>query len=681
MASNSTHLNSKSVGVAQQIPRNSLALLMVAQLVVLAPLALHISLWVVAACLFCGFWRSQVYLGRWDFPPLWIKALLVVAAFLAISISVLLDGGRTFNLEAASSLLALAFALKLVEMKNRRDAYLVIYLSYFMVATAFLFDQSMTLAVYEMLAMIVVTAALIGLNQMQTRIRPLDSLWTAASLVVQALPLMVVLFLLFPRIGPLWSIPIPGSGSTGISDSLTPGDIADLSQSDELAFRVVFSDTLPAHRDLYWRGLVYSEFDEGTWSVGPRKPLPVKNDALETAGLRYEVFLQPTQNKWLFSLDTPVEFSARMKRQDDYALLRDEPVFSVLRYRVTSDADLVRDAQLSPEQRARNTALPEDGDSPQIRSYGRQLRARAGSDEAMIDMMLAEIRDTDFFYTLSPPALPRNDSIDAFWFGSRRGFCTHYAGAMVFALRAAGIPARMVGGYQGGEMNPVTGHLVVRQYQAHSWIEAWLPNKGWQRFDPTAAVAPERVESGLDAALSGAERDSLSLLAATRMGGEGFLNDLLNLADSMEYRWNLWVVGYDATTQMSVLQELLGGITPWKIAVAIAVGGGLSLLLVVIALFWRQGRLRRHPVEVLLKDFADRNARLGVPRDKNEPPAVYVRRVAAKANAPSSPLADQVQQALYDPEHRLSWLQQYFMLRNLRKLQFKLALSGARSSS
>ena len=289
--------DSKSTGIAQQIPRTTLALLMVAQVVVIAPLSFYISLWVVGVCLFCGYWRTQVYRGRWGFPPSWVKAVLVMASFLGIALS----GYRTFTLEAATSLLVLAFALKLVEMRNRRDAYLVIYLSYFLVATAFLFNQSMSMAAYEMIAMIVVTAALVGLNQLQSKVRPLASARTAAGLVLQALPLTLVLFMLFPRIGPLWSIPMPSAATTGLSDRLTPGDIASLSQSDELAFRVVFDDNgdIPRQRDLYWRGLTYSQFAYGTWTVGEPLPEQARADEVQLDGISYQVFLEPTQSRWL----------------------------------------------------------------------------------------------------------------------------------------------------------------------------------------------------------------------------------------------------------------------------------------------------------------------------------------------------------------------------------------------
>jgi hypothetical protein len=237
---------------------------MVAQLVVIIPHMLQLSIWIIAVALFCGLWRTQIYRGRWNYPNSWVRAILVGTSVVGVA----LGGAVSFSLEAATSLLVLAFALKLLEMNNRRDAYLVIFLSYFVISTQFLFDQSLPIAIYELFAIVVVTAALVGLHQLHSQVRPLASIRLAGWLVVQALPLTVVLFLLFPRVGPIWSVPMPGGFKTGISEHLTPGDVASLSQSDELAFRAVFNSRIPAHRDLYWRGLVYSKFAAGTWSVG-----------------------------------------------------------------------------------------------------------------------------------------------------------------------------------------------------------------------------------------------------------------------------------------------------------------------------------------------------------------------------------------------------------------------------
>jgi len=673
--------DSLNVGVAYQIPRNSLMLLMVSQVAVILPLMVHISPWIVAVCLICGYWRSGVYQGRWGYPTGAVKTLLVIGAVTGIAFS----GYSTFSLEAATSLLVLAFALKLVEMKNRRDAYLVIYLCYFLIATAFLFDQSMALTAYEVLAAILVTAAMVGMNQMQSRVRPLASLKIAAALITQALPLTLVLFLFFPRVAPLWSIPMPSAATTGISDKITPGDVASLTQSDELAFRAVFDDAVPAQRDLYWRGLVYSQFRFGTWAVAEPlealDPLELEEASVnDPERLEYEVFLEPTQGKWLFSLDTPVAYGGRINLLGDYRLINAEPVLSVLRYRLASNPTYTMDVELSEEIRARETELPPQ-DNPRIREYAQALYAETGSAQAMVQAMLEEIRQGPYAYTLQPPVLPRLNSIDEFWFESRRGFCSHYAGTMVFALRAAGIPARMVGGYQGGEVNTVTGHVVVRQYQAHAWIEVWIPGQGWTRYDPTAAVAPARVESGLDAALSSEDRAVLSFLTSARFGGEGLLNSMLEFVDSLEHRWNLWVVGYDASTQSDLLRELLGKVTPTRIGIAILIGGGLSLAIVTVTLFFRRRPQPRHPAERLFQSFCSVMARHGHARGVDETPAAYVRRLAGLAQLDAEPVVTRLQASLYDPEADAGGADHRALRQDFRKLRFKLAFGTVGNAS
>jgi len=674
-----------ATGVADQIPRASLALLMVGQLVVALPLMSYISVWVAGVCLLCGYWRTQVHRGRWAFPSASVKALLVGGSILGLAYS----GYATFSLEAAASLLVLAFALKLVEMKNRRDAYLVIFLSYFLIATAFLFDQTMTIAAYEFVAAIVVTAAMVGMNQLQSRVRPLTSLRVAASLILQAIPLMLVLFLLFPRVAPLWSIPLPSAASTGLSDKLTPGDVAQLSQSDELAFRAVFSGKVPRAQDLYWRGLVYSEFSRGTWAIAePLPPLPIDLGASQAGNqiYDYEVFMEPTQSSWLYALDTPITYPGNSSLLADYRLESDGPVLAVRRYRVQSDANLVMDGGgLSPDILARETKLP-PLDNPRIREYAQRLLAEAGSPRGMVREMMSQIREEPFAYTLSPPTLSRTNSIDQFWFDERRGFCTHYAGAMVFALRAVGIPARMVGGYQGGRVNPVSGHVEVRQFLAHAWVEVWMQDVGWQRFDPTGAVAPERVESGLEAALSAEDRAALLFLSSARMGGEGGLTQLLEFVDSLEHRWNLWVVGYDGVTQASVLKDLLGEVTPARIGIALAIGGGVSLALVSIALFWRRRPAQRHKVERAFANFCTGMAKRGYTRAPHETPVTYVRRLAQLAQWPSEELEARLQRQLYDPEllhtesseHRHDGRK---LRQDLRKLRFKLAFGTPAQAS
>ena len=239
-------------------------------------------------------WRANVFRGRWDYPARWVKAVLVGACITGAVVS----GVSPFSLEAAASLLVAAFALKLIEMKSRRDAHVVIFLGYFAIATQFLFDQTIMVAMYQLLALIVVTAAMVSLNQLHSRVRPLASLKLAGALVLQALPLTLVIFLFFPRIAPLWTVPLPGASSTGLSDLVRPGDIASLTQSDKLAFRVVMQGRVPPPAQLYWRGLVFSDFDNGGWRAADRQALK-DPPAVQAGDQFYEVLMEPTMQNWL----------------------------------------------------------------------------------------------------------------------------------------------------------------------------------------------------------------------------------------------------------------------------------------------------------------------------------------------------------------------------------------------
>ncbi len=665
-------------GIDYQIPRNSLALLMVAQAVVILPFLQQLSPGIIAVGLFCGYWRTGVYQGRWDYPKRWVKLLLVVASVAGVALS----GVGSFSLEAAASLLILAFALKLIEMKSRRDAYLVIFLGYFIIATQFLFEQSIAIAAYQLGAAIVVTAAMVGMNQLISRVRPLGSLRLAGSLVLQALPFTIVLFLFFPRIAPLWTVPLPGASKTGLSDRMTPGDVAQLTRSDELAFRVVFDGSVPAGRDLYWRGLVYSSFVAGTWTVGrslpdwSAEPLPPE----DADAISYEVLLEPTQREWLFALETPQSRSPAAYLTRDYLLQSRDPVLSVFRYQARSFSGWNMDPELSDSLRQRETWLPR-ADNPRIRAFAAQQFATSGSVEGFVGSVLARIRDQDFFYTLSPPQLPRENSIDEFWFNTRRGFCTHYAGALVFMLRSVGVPARMVGGYQGGEVNPISGHVIVRQYDAHAWVEYWLPGTGWQRVDPTFAVAPARIEEGLSAALSAEDRASLSAFTSARFGGWVMVSDLLFWADSLEHRWNLWVVGYDGQLQSGVLKNLLGEVTSARVGAAILIGGGATVGLVALSLFWRRRPLRRHPVEKLFGRFCEALAGYGWQRAPAESPGVFLTRVAEQgglSREQTEPVIAEINRLLYNPGTDWDGRDLRHLRVQLSRLRFHLAFSNAR---
>jgi hypothetical protein len=273
--------------------------------------------------------------------------------------------------------------------------------------------------------------------------------------------------------------------------------------------------------------------------------------------------------------------------------------------------------------------------------------------------------------------LTKANSIDAFWFDTRRGFCSHFAGALVYLARAAGIPARLVGGYQGGEVNPRTGHLVVHQFDAHAWAEVWLEGRGWVRVDPTAAVAPARIESGLNAALSDADRAVLAGVIGARFDGVPGLRDVMYLFESMQHRWNLWVVGYDTELQTRYLVDLLGKVTPARIGIAMLLGGSMSLALVAISLFWRRRARVDHPVERLFRRFAARLERLGFARSPQETPGQYLARIdAARHGKPGqvAPLIAAIEALLYNPDVESTQRSLRLLRSGLRRLRLDVAL-------
>ena len=673
----------KEVGIEYQIPRNVLALLMVAQVAVVLPHIAQLSPWIVAVCGICGLWRTMVYQGRWAFPPSWVKAVFVVAAVIGVTAS----GASAFSVETASSLLIVSFALKLVEMKTRRDAYVVIFLSYFVIATEFLFSQSLVIALYEVGAAVLVTAAMIGLNQLRTNVRPVASIRLAGALLSQALPLTLVLFVFFPRVAPLWSVPVPSATTTGISDRVTPGDIADLSQSDEIAFRAVFADAAPPPNDLYWRGVVYDRFDGDTWTQSePGVRLPADRivpPEQRGAGLSYTLLQEATFATFLFGVATPVPENSEIELRESYTMQSETPLMSLLRYDVTSYPDFVRGAALTEDSGAIQRALQlGEANNPRAREWAVRELQRAGSVNAYVEHVLSEVA-SKYTYTLKPPILSTADTIDEFWFDTKTGFCAHFAGSFVYLMRAAGIPARMVGGYQGGELNPLTGHIVVRQYDAHAWAEIWQKGVGWRRVDPTFAVAPERIRVGLSAALSADDRSSLSALTNARLNGFDSYNQLLYLFDSLEHRWNMWVVGYDTNAQLDYLTELLGQRpSPTTIAIAVSVGGALSLGFAGLALFLRRPRAPKDLLTRSFLQFCKVAARRGVIREPWESPMAFIKRASTHYKLPAAQVTEVIagmERLLYNQPAgaRQSRLERRRLSRLLRALRWRTIMQVA----
>jgi transglutaminase-like putative cysteine protease len=604
------------------IPRVSLSWLLVAQVLVIIPHLAHLPLWIIALWLGCAGWRIQIFRMRARYPNAWAKAGLMLGA----AVGVFVSRGSLVGLDAGVVLLIAAFILKMLEMHTRRDALVLIFLGFFAVVTAYLFDDSIQLALFSLLPVTTLLAALIGLQQSGLAMRPWPTARLAAGLLVQALPLMLLLFVCFPRLGPLWSLPAPHSkGVTGLSDSMAPADIAELSRSAALAFRASFEGAVPPRDQLYWRALTLERFDGRRWSQASAAQLPLA-PAWEKRGepLRYSIVMQPSSQRWLFGLDVAETTLDQARQMNDFRLQRQQPVERSLLYQVTSWPQALREPAGTATGLRRALQLPATGD-PRSRVWAAELKRRYPQPEELVQALLGHFNREPYGYTLRPPQVGVN-SIDDFLFETRNGFCAHYAGAMTFVLRAAGIPARVVAGYQGGEYNPSGNYLQVRQFDAHAWVEYWQAGRGWVSVDPTFQVAPERIEQGLEEALA----DEQSFLESSpfsplRYRQLGWLNQLRLSWDSLNYGWQRWVLGYQGAQQLETLQRWFGRIDARWIALSLVGGGGLLLSLLALWLFkpWQRERdLQRR----LFQRFEQLLARHAVRRAPGEGARAYAER-------------------------------------------------------
>jgi len=510
--------------------------------------------------------------------------------------------------EAGVALVTSAFALKTLEMFRLRDSYIVLLLGYFVLAVVFLFDSGLFITLYVTAGFVIWTAAFIGMNRDNKLASARQHIRLATVMCLQALPLLVVIFLLVPRVGPLWGFGLNSDKAiSGLTDNMSPGSISELSQSADPAFRVTFEGAVPPYNQRYWRAVTYSEFDGRSWKqpAFPRwrrdpdihfahqqepdwyAELVSQRQQVE-ADYRYRVLMEPSGRKWLYVLGVAFSNELDVGIRRDFTLHRRSDVDQVYSYRADSYMALVKDAVLPDELRQKNLAVPPQI-NPRTRDMAAQWRAQSVSDEAFIQRVLQWFNQEAFYYTLQPEQQLSRDSIDQFLFDSRRGFCAHYASAFAFMMRSVGIPARVVAGYQGGEINQLGGYVQVRQYDAHAWVEVWLEGQGWVRQDPTAAVAPSRIESGIFDALQ-AQGDSQSL---GRIAGKwqrmGVFTRLGLMGDYVNFVWKSWVVDYSQENQRNLFDKWLKG-GQWVYFAAI--GAVLLFLVAWLVLWWlgQQGR-------------------------------------------------------------------------------------------
>jgi transglutaminase-like putative cysteine protease len=624
----------------QQIPRNALVWIILGMFTLVAPHAARIPPWILAVYVFAALWRIMVYQGRWSFPGRWVKAVLTVSAFAGIYLSY----GSLLGLEPTVALLLTAFALKLIELARLKDGFVILFLGYFICITEFLFSQDLLIVLYTLVNVTLITTALVAMHRPGEHQFNRQTIRLASVMLLQSLPLMVVLFFLFPRLGPLWSVPIKShTAKTGVSDVMRPGDISRLSKSDAVAFRVQFEEDIPPQARLYWRGLVLSRLDGGTWRslryydvpAAERRPSPV---ATTGPALSYRVIMEPTQQNWLYSLRYARSDSPGVMAAGDYRLFTPGIVEDEYLYNVESWPEALLETNLSDWRRETELRLPADA-NPRTVLLAQELRRQAGSDQGMIDAVLARFTDEPYTYSLQPPLLPDDDAVDAFLFQSRKGFCEHFATAFVVMMRAGGVPARVVAGYQGGEINPVNRTVIVHQFDAHAWAEVWLAGQGWVRVDPTAAVSPDRIEWGLERAM--AKEGSFlidSPLSPLRYRSVAWLNMLRLRYDALTYRWQSWVVGFDSEQQFQLLQNIFGELNARKFAVLLIGSWVLVLVPVAVSLLRKRDIHELSTIDRYYLQFCDRLARAGISREPGEAPDHYSARAAAAMPAAASAL-------------------------------------------
>ncbi len=585
-------------------------------LLVVSPHALRLPWWLTLLTLCLYGWRLYFALARGPLPSRWLILGIAAVGMLGVGIEQHTLFGRTSGI----MLLMLFSGLKLLETSTHRDAVIVAFLAYFLVITNFLYTQSIPTALLMAAALLAITASLVSFSAPQRAMR--SNVRTAALLLVHAAPVAFALFILFPRVqGPLWGLPRDAyAGLTGMSDEMSPGNLSRLVLNDAIAFRAEFRGDTPAARQLYWRGPVLWDFDGRTWRAGPPVLAPYTPPQAGRATFHYSVVLEPHNHDWLFALETAASAPERARFSADGELLSVFPVRTRLRYEMTS----VEVAQMRPDESSRllrrALRLPA-GSNPRATALAGEWLASGLSDVQIVDRAIAFLRGGRYLYTLEPPPLGE-DAVDDFLFVTKQGFCEHFASSFAFLMRAAGVPARVVMGYQGGEVNPFDRIVTVRQSDAHAWTEVFLRGRGWVRIDPTGAAAPARLDEGLLRAMP----DTSALPFLVR-ADYAWLRAIRYRWEATVYKWNVWVLGYDPQRQRDLMSWVGFPDADWRALTAtlFALLGATTIALLAWSL---RGLARPDPVQRAWRSFCRKLAARGIERAPNEGPRDFSLRAA-----------------------------------------------------
>jgi transglutaminase-like putative cysteine protease len=587
--------------------------------VAMAPHLPDLPLWVIVWCMLMWLYML-VRLGTgWPVPSPILRHVLAFAGIAGLLATFRVQIGA----DAFVGLMAVMAGIKPFEMATHRHRMITVLLTYFIIITSLFRSESLWIMLHMFLSVFVTTVALVRINHPQAALRSCISL--TGRIMALAVPLMAALFLLFPRLQQgLFVMEAPGSGRSGFSEILSPGSISRMTRDPSVAFRADFDGPPPRIGGLYWRGIVFDRFNGTQWLPADRPafidPAPPESTGLVTATM----VLEPHGSRWLFALDRPAEPPPGARLTSAHTLLRFRPVTRKLVYRTVSTPDPPgtdlpgkgpgRDQILLPAP----VSLPSDR-NPGTRALALSLAQDLADPREKLERILAFFREQGFTYTLTPPRAG-NHPVDDFVLKTRQGYCEHYAGALAFMMNALQVPARVLGGYLGGELNPYGDYITVRQSFAHAWVEVFLPDSGWVRVDPTLVVAPQRLEQNPDG--------SSSHTAADR-GTIPVLKKLSFMLDAANLKWEAWFTGYSFATQKAWLRRLGLDTTrgTWRIPLVLA---GLTLL--VSALFFRIyprlfSRTPKDPVAEAYALFCKRLATVGLEKSPDLGPVDFLEKI------------------------------------------------------
>ncbi|MFH1981766.1 MAG: DUF3488 and transglutaminase-like domain-containing protein [Pseudomonadota bacterium] len=587
------------------------------------PHLFRVPYWLTAVVIIFSAMLFAAIQYHWPVPSRALKWLIIFSGVAAVKMSL----GHIVGRDPGMALFLMMAFLKILEIRTERDRIISLCMAYFLLAANLFFYQSLIMAIHMLLSVWVTTAVMIHVQD--SRPKWVQHFKESGALILQALPVMVVLFFLFPRIqGSLWGLPQGTSGTTGFTDRLSLGDVSAIVQNNEVAFRATFEQQAPPSEERYWRGIVFWQFDGVSWEHGHFWP-PRKEMAARDRPATYTITLEPSNARWMFSLDMPGAPPSGSRMDADYTLRAASPIVERISYQVTSYRRY-RTPPAPPWEIRRGLQLP-DG-NPRTVALGRQWAAKLSTPAEIVSEAVSYITAGHFIYTLNPPP-PSPDPVDQFLFETKKGYCEHFAAAFALLMRAAGVPARVVGGYLGGEANPYGNYLIIRQSDAHAWVEIHDGTQGWVRIDPTALVAPDRVMQSLAQAVPTDELPAYLVMEGYGLTGKA-LRALRLSWDAVNLNWYRWVASYSHQRQAALLSRVGITMTSWRGA-ALSGLAAVALTTLIIGLIafraHRQLTPGEDPAVKAYKTFLKKAARAGLPpKALHDGPTHYGRHIARR---------------------------------------------------